>query len=95
MKDLDLIHKKLDKLDEKLDKLDQRMDDITVIQAKQEVSLAHHIKRTDQNEELIKEIKKLEEGDQAFKNKLLGAGKLVALLGVLAGIAKFLLELVK
>ena len=43
-----------------LDKLDGIRDDITeikIIQAGQAKDLTHHIKRTDQNEELIKSLK--------------------------------------
>ena len=59
MKDTDLhaIVSELDKIENKIDKLDSRTDSIDVTLAKQEVSLAEHMRRSLANEEAIDVIK--------------------------------------
>lgn len=70
---------RFDKLEVKLDNLDTKLDAIIVVQAKQQVILDDHIQRTVQVENALIPLK-------AQQNQIVGAGKLVALLGILATI---------
>lgn len=69
-----------------LDKIDSRLDEITVVQAKQEVNIEHHIKRTDLLEAMVKIVYK------AYQ-QLVGMGKLVVGAGILFAAVKGLTEL--
>ncbi len=68
---------RFDKLEVKIDKLDERLDRIDVTLAKQNECLETHIKRTNLLEKEIEPIK-------AMQQQVLGVGKLLGVLSILA-----------
>lgn len=85
----------LKSIHEKVDKIADDMVDIKITQAKQQVSLDEHIKRSNMLEELFLDMKEKDiEPIQENINQLRGAYKLVvfgvSLLSVIFGILKFL-----
>lgn len=77
---------RFDKLEEKLDKLDNRLDGVHVTLVKQHSSLAEHMRRTELLENALIPVKE----QQA---QIIGAGKLVAMLGVIASIVSLIYKI--
>lgn len=75
-------------LNQNLDKIAEELSEIRVILARQEESLSYHIKRTALLEDSLKPI-------NAHVQQMRGAGKLVALLALLATIALVFIEVTK
>jgi len=79
---------RFDSLEVKLDKLDSKLDDIVVLQAKQQVILDDHIARTAQIEDALLPLK-------AQQNQIIGAGKLIGLLGTITAIIFAIVKMVE
>jgi len=75
-------------IDHSLDKISDELSQIRVILARQEESLAYHIRRTDLLEKTMEPVR-------AHVQQMRGAGKLIALLALIATIAAVLIEVTK
>lgn len=76
----------LEKLESKLDRIDSRLNAMDVTLAKQAGSLDEHIRRTEALESWVESIQEELEPIKSHVSAWAGAGKLVVVLGVLAGI---------
>ncbi len=86
--DVKRLFLQLDKMDNKLDILDGRLDKVDVTQAKQEIHLEEHIRRTELAEHNIELLRLKQEKDiNSVKNQLLPLQK-ARTMGI--GILKFL-----
>lgn len=101
--DVKRLFQQLDKMDVKLETIDSRLNNIDVTQAKQEVHLEEHIRRTALAEHNIEINRQKQESDiKSVKNAILpllkgrtmmiGVLKLLGLIGVLATIISASLE---
>jgi len=99
------IHEKLDKIIEEVSKVKEEVTDVKIDQAKMRVSVDYHIKRSDLNEENIEILRKSTQlafeavGKQiqpltSFKDKAIGASKLIVVLISLGGLIVGIFKLV-
>lgn len=79
---------KLDRIEAKIDKLDSRLDVVDVRLSKYNAELEFHIARTNQIEDDLLPI-------VAHVEQLRGAGKLIAVIGALIGVAATLYGLIR
>lgn len=97
---------KLDKIDDRLDTIDGRLSSIDVTQAKQEIHLEEHIRRTALAEHNIEANRIKQENDiKSVKNEIkplqrsrtmvVGCLKLLGLLGVLATVISSVLAAIQ
>jgi hypothetical protein len=98
----DEILSKLEKIDIKVDRLQEDITEIKITAArheeiliKQEKNIDYHILRTDLLQSEISNVRDELKPIHRHVNMVSGALKLIGLLGVLAGIAKVLLDLSK
>ncbi len=93
------MEKRLDKLDEKLDKVLDKIEEINVTLAKNTSDLEYHILRTNQNEEMISELREEIKPLTKLQTKIEAifslVGKLSTGAGIIAGIVKAYYELKK
>ncbi len=78
---MDKIEKKLDKIDDRLNSIDQHL-------AVYNEQLAHHIKRTELLEKQVSPIKQ-------HVDELRGAGKLIAILALIATVTATIIMIIK
>lgn len=105
MSDNNWIKDKLEKIDSKLDRLDSRLDNVDVTLAKQSIILEDHTRRSLANEKAVEiakdnadkslealknEIKPIQRERYMVKGALKLGGALIASIGVLAGIVKWI-----
>ncbi len=73
---------------EKLEKIEEKLGSIDTVLIRNTISLEEHMRRTLMNEEMIKEMRSDIKPIQEHRNHVIGAGKLLALIALLAGLFK-------
>lgn len=84
----DVIIDQLISLNSKIDSLDDRVDNVDKTLIKQELQLAEHIRRTNQNEQMIKDLRSDLKPVEDHVKYVSGGMKLLGLISLLAGILK-------
>lgn len=91
----DKVHEKLDKIIDQQINLIKEIGELKVEQAEIKVDVKYHIKRTDIAEENIEILRKEVQPLFKFRDYVMGALKLIGLLGVLATIVMATVEAIQ
>ena len=80
------FNSRFDKLDNKLESLDKRLDNVDITLARQNITLEEHVRRCNLLESEVKPMK-------ALVLQIVGVGKFIGLIGVVASIVMTILKL--